>query len=103
MATYIYPEFDLPESAILYASDSHGIYIPKYFAESIKREYISNIDPSDLDSLTMGPDECEHYWDTWHHVESNAVITDSDGNKFCLYQDGDLWLFPVNYEFEESI
>jgi len=95
--------YDLPESAILYADSAHGVYIPQYFAESIKRECVSGVDPFDLDSLAMGPDECEHYWDTWHHVESNAVVTDSDGNQFYLYQDGDLWLIPVDYELEESI
>jgi hypothetical protein len=95
--------FDLPESAILYADSAHGVYIPQYFAESIKRECVSGVDPSDLDSLTMGPDECEHYWDIWHDVESSAIVTDSEGNQFYLYQDGDLWLVPVDHESEESI
>lgn len=94
--------FDLPESAILYADSARGVYIPQYFAESIKRECVSGVDPSDLDSLTMGPDECEYYWETWEVVLNSAVVTNLDGNQFYLYQDGDLWLVPVDYEFEES-
>lgn len=95
--------YDLPETAILYASDRHGVYIPQIFAETIKRDCVSGVDPSDLDSLALGPDECEYYWDIWNEVESNAVITDSNGNQFSLYQDGDLWLVPTNHEFEESM
>lgn len=95
--------YDLPETAILYASDRHGIYIPQYFAESIKRECVSGVALSDLDALALGPDDCEYYWDIWNDAESNAIVTDSEGNQFYLYQDGDLWLVPVDHEIEESI
>jgi len=86
------------ENAILYASDRHGVYIPQYFAESIKREFISGIDLTDLHILEVGPDLCnESYWNVWNDVEMNAIVTDPDsGIEYCLYQDGDLWLVPVN-------
>jgi hypothetical protein len=57
----------------------------------------------DLDQLAMGPDSCEHYWDIWTDVLDNTTLTDSDGQKWQLYQDGDLWLVPSNaFEAWES-
>ncbi len=92
--------FDLPESAILYASDRHGIYIPQYFAESVKPECLSGVSGEDVAILLSGPDH-EHYWDAWDVVCSNATLTDSNGVTFYIWQDGDLWLVPTNFEFEE--
>lgn len=102
--------YDLPETAILYASDSYGVYIPQNFAESINRESISGIDLADLDALALGPDDstdehwpsAESYWDIWGDVESNAILTDSEGNQFRLYQDGDLWLVPIDWQPTEE-
>ena len=89
--------YDLPDNAILYASDRHGIYIPQYFAESVNRDRLSGVPDSDLDALALGPDSCDYYWDIWHDVECNAIVTDSDGTTFSLYQDGDLWLVPTDW------
>lgn len=97
--------YDLPESAILYANSAHGVYIPQYFAESINR-YVINLWSSwidDLDSLCLGPDTCEDYWEIWEDMLNRLVICDPDtGIEYYLYQDGDLWLVPVDYELEES-
>ena len=92
--------YDLPETAILYASDRHGIYLPQYFAESIKPECLSGVSGEDLAILLDGPDH-EHYLDAWCDVCSTAKITDSNGVTFYLYQDGDLWLIPTDCEWEE--
>jgi hypothetical protein len=84
------------ENAILYTSDRHGIYIPQYFAESIKPECLTNVSSDAMDILKAGPDHME-YWDAWNDVEAQATVTDpSNGIEYYLWQDGDLWLIPVN-------
>ena len=93
--------YNLPETAILYASDRHGIYIPQYFSESIKPECLSGVSGEDMAILLAGPDH-ESYWDAWADVCDHAVLTDSNGVTFHLWQDGDLWLVPSDFEFEES-
>ena len=93
---------DLPETAVLFASDRHGVYIPQYFAESINRDMLSGVTDSDLDALALGPDSCGHYWDIWNDVECSAIVTDNDGTTFSLYQDGDLWLVPTDWIPEDD-
>ena len=92
--------YDLPETAILYASDRHGIYIPQYFAESVNREKLSGVSSEDMHILLVGPDH-EYYWDTWCDVCDHAKLTDSSGVTFYLYQDGDLWLIPSDHEWKD--
>ena len=92
--------YDLPETAILYASDRHGIYIPQYFSESIKPECISGVSDEDVAILLAGPNH-EHYWDAWDVVCNNATLTDSNGVTFYIWQDGDLWLIPTDFEFKD--
>ena len=91
---------DLPESAILYASDRHGIYIPQYFAESIEPECLSGVSNEDLAILLVGPDH-EFYWDAWADVCDNAVLMDSNGVTYYIWQDGDLWFVPTDHEWGE--
>jgi hypothetical protein len=99
-------EFDLPESAILYADGARGVYIPQYFAESIRRECVEGVSQDDWDILMQDPnsDDCPTwYWDTWASVEQSAIVTDpSNGIAYRLYQDGDLWLVPVDWNTEEE-
>ena len=78
---------------ILFLSDARGIYIPRDFATGIDRSRVTGIDPADLDYLADGPDG-EHYWDTWADVCARAVVTDRDGVRYSVYQDGDCWLLP---------
>jgi len=92
---------DLPETAILYASDRHGIYIPQYFSESIKPECISGVSGVDMAILLAGPDHDE-YWDAWVDVCNDAILTDSNGITYYLWQDGDLWLVPTDHEWKED-
>ncbi len=77
--------------ADLYASDSRGVYIPQYFAETVKRDCVSGVSDGDWKILEYGP-EHEHYWDTWNKVNDNAVINSPDGRIGFLYQNGDLWV-----------
>lgn len=92
--------YNLPETAILYASDRHGIYIPQYFSESVKPECLSGVSGEDMAILLSGPDH-EFYWEAWEVVCNNAVLTDSNGVTFYLWQDGDLWLVPTHFEFKD--
>ena len=92
--------FDLPENAILYADSARGIYIPQHFAESIKRDCVTGISPVQFAILRHGPED-EFYWDVWCEVEQSAIVTGSNGQEFCLYQDGDLWLVPTDWKPED--
>lgn len=65
----------------------HGVYIPQAFAESCA--HWSGL-PEDFQDLLLGP-ESEDYWDIWTDVLNNATYTDSAGNVWHLWQDGDLW------------
>jgi hypothetical protein len=96
---------NLPDESILYADSSRGIYIPQYFAESVNRSAIVEGSKwiNDLDELTKGPDECESYWDIWADILDNMTLHDnSSGIEYGLYQDGDLWLVPVDAQWESE-
>lgn len=90
--------FDLPENSICFSDSAYGIYIPQYFAEAVDRDRVENISDEQYEILLEGPDS-EFYWDVWVEVEESAVITDSNGQKFSLYQDGDLWLVPLEADW----
>ena len=90
----------IPDGSILYASDSHGVYIPQYFAESVIRETVENVTPEDWSYLEAGPDD-EWYWEAWDSVMNKARVKHpTTGEEFYLYQDGDLWLIPVDAEWD---
>ena len=97
---------------MLFLSDSRGIYIPRDFATDIKRECLSGVIMADLDYLARGPHDikethnepahdAEAYWDVWQTVCDNAIVTDTDGTEYTLYQDGDLWLVEQGAESNE--
>jgi hypothetical protein len=87
-----YSELDL-DKAELYADSNRGMYIPQFFAQSVKRDLIKNIDADDWNILLAGPDH-ELYWDVWETVLDNAEINHPDLGKCILFQDGDLWIVP---------
>ena len=76
------------EAVQLLLSDNRGIYIPKNFYNDFDLEKwnVSNIDLSDLDNVYS-----DGYWDTWNIVLNNSFFISENGDKFNLYQDGDLW------------
>jgi hypothetical protein len=75
------------KQAVLFASDSRGIYIPQHFAESYDRDTWNPIDADDLAILLHGP-EHESYWDAWCDVMDSAK-TICGGS---LHQEDDLWV-----------
>lgn len=90
---------DLGKAVLLFA-DSRGVYIPKEFAETINREFVTGVSAEDYRILMAGPEHTD-YWDAWADVCDNATITDPKLGECKLYQDGDLWLVPVPVDTEE--
>lgn len=89
------------ENIILFADDSRGIYIPQYFAEAVKQEFVQGITEEQWRDLESGP-EGEHYWDTWETVLNTASVL-KDGLTYSLHQDGDLWLVDFDNASEEDL
>lgn len=80
---------------LLWLSDARGQYIPRDFANSFsdRSKHVANVSAEEWAILEAGPDH-EFYWDTWADVSDTAVITDENGIKFHVWQDGDCWLVP---------
>lgn len=94
--------FDLPDSAILFADSARGVYIPQHFAESVNRANVTGVSDEDFAILASDPHETEWLWETWDSVLNNARLHDpSTGITYCLYQDGDLWLVPEDWQPED--
>ncbi len=86
----------------LFLSDARGVYIPRDFAQSIKRECVTGISDDDYKILEAGPDH-EWYWEAWEDVCNNAVVTDpQSGTVYTVYQDGDCWLIEQGASFNDS-
>ena len=87
--------------AILFLTDARGQFIPRDFAETINRDYVTGVSDEDWLKLEAGPDH-EWYWDTWIDVEQNARIYNPDTQLvYSVYQDGDCFLVPLNCTFPE--
>ena len=91
----------------LLLSDARGVYIPRDFCQNF------DLDKWHVDQkythLLSSPNN-EWYWDYWDVVCSVAYFVDELGNKWELYQDGDLWAIchklmtdaeRVNFGFDE--
>lgn len=75
----------------IYADANRGVYIPQFFAQTVKRELLRGVESSDLEILEAGPDH-ESYWDAWASVLDNAEIVTEAGESLVLYQDDDLFV-----------
>jgi len=78
----------------LLVSDRNGVYIPQIFAGFDFTNW-SGIDPEDIEVLLRGPnhEDSQNYWDVWTDVTDTAIHTDTNGNVWRLWQDGDLWIY----------
>ena len=86
----------MSNSIILFLDSARGQYIPRDFAQTIKREYIKGVSLELLESLAKNDSaEYDDYWDDWHFVLDNAKIL-FNGAEYTLHHDGDLWL--VNFD-----
>jgi hypothetical protein len=85
------------EDSILIVNESYGIYVPMIFAERIDRKCINGVNDDELNELSQEPDSTDSYWDLWDKVLNNCIVTDRRNNvQYSLYQDGDLWLVPLD-------
>lgn len=81
------------ELAELFADSARGVYIPQFFAESVRRDLVTGVDQEQWDILESGPDH-ELYWDVWCEVTDGATLHHPNLGECYLYQDGDLWIVP---------
>ena len=88
---------------LLWLNDARGIYIPRDFANSFadRAKHVQNVSDEDWTILEAGPDH-EWYWEAWVNVCDNAIVTDNDGVRFRVHQDGDCWLIPEGMEWSEE-
>lgn len=86
--------------ALFWLDSARGVYIPRDFAD-IDHSAVTGVSDDDWAVLAEGPGH-EFYWETWDDVLSNAVVTDNNGVKYTLHQDGDLWLIPEGMEWSDS-
>lgn len=95
-------EVDAP-TMMLWLSDNRGVYIPRDFATSFKdrAKNVKGVSDADWAILEAGP-EHEEYWDAWSSVLDNATVTDDHGREYTLHQDGDLWLVPLEWVWDED-
>ena len=75
---------------------SHGVFVPKVFAQTINRELLSGVSGETLDYLAKEESlEDDGFWDAWDSVLNNARIT-HNGKIYHLHQDGDL--FAIDWD-----
>ena len=80
----------------LLVDSHHGVYVPQIFAQMVQAD---QIEADDKSILLEGP-ENEDYWETWEDVLNYCELTDTDGQKFTLHHDSDLWAVPVGFDWE---
>jgi hypothetical protein len=87
---------------VLVISDTWGIYIPQRYCSHIDEEIAEemHIPFEDVQICQAGPDH-EWYWESWDIICQNAEWI-SDGVKWGLHQDGDLWEVPEGFSFEDE-
>lgn len=96
-------------AVILILSDARGIYIPRDF---ITNEF-GEIDASHCAAWGLTEEdkewwqdasnpENEYYWDAWDWILDNAEFVDEEGDKYQLWQDGDLWAICYDKMTEEE-
>lgn len=75
----------------LLLSDSHGVYIPKLWAEGISKAEARELGVGwwAVETCQHGPD-VEHYWDAWQEILDSAEW-EENGIEWRLHQNGDLW------------
>jgi len=87
----------------LLLSDSHGIYIPKLWADEISSEEEAESFSVSWESVLLcqsGPEE-EHYWEAWQEILDSAQW-EEDGVEWRLHQGGDLWRVRSDVELPDG-
>lgn len=87
----------------LILSDSHGIYIPKLWADALEDEEEAesySVSWEDVLICQAGPDH-ELYWESWDAILQNALWNEN-GEDWRLLQNGDLWAVRSEVEIPED-
>jgi hypothetical protein len=87
----------------LILSDSHGVYIPKLYCESLTEEDAEDLSVNweDIKTCQSGPD-ADFYWEAWQSICDDARIVDNNGDEWRLCQSGDLWEIRADVEIPEE-
>jgi hypothetical protein len=88
----------------LLLGDSHGIYIPKLWADEIGDEEEAeefSVSWEDVLICQAGPDH-ELYWEAWDAILRDAQWSERDGDEWTLHQNGDLWAVKPDVEIPEE-
>ena len=88
----------------LILSDSHGVYIPKLWADELEDEEEADsysVSWEDVLICQAGPDH-ELYWEAWESILQNAQWSERDGDEWTLHQNGDLWAVKLDVEIPEE-
>jgi hypothetical protein len=85
--------------------DASGVYIPQRFVteclEPTKGRWVY-IGDWPRGECAAGP-ETDGYWEAWEDILSRAAYIDEEGNTYCLWQDGDLWLLDSSRMTDEEL
>lgn len=87
----------------LLLGDSHGVHIPKLWADEIGDEEEAesfSVSWGDVLACQAGPD-AEGYWDAWDAILRDAQWNEN-GEEWSLHQNGDLWAVKVDIEIPEE-
>ena len=84
----------------LLLNSARGVYIPQNFVECVDADewHLSEYDVKELIDYNN-----EFYWDAWNSVLDNAYFVDDRGNKWTLFQDGDLWALCFELMTDEEL
>ena len=95
--------FDVSENdhggILHFCDENRGIYCPQHFVDTFDSSYYPEIEKyrDDLSS----PDNV-NYWEAWQELIDKLEITDSNGNAWGIYQDGDVYLICIQYMDDET-
>ena len=82
----------------LLLSDSRGIYIPRDFLDFDLDKW--HIKLSDEDLTILQDPYNDYYWDVWENILQNAYFVDEKGDRWALWQDGDLWAVMDGFYYD---
>lgn len=81
-------------SAVCVIDSHHGKYIGQIFAQMYEPYLRKLISKDAIDSLLLGPEESDMYFDMWADLE-DIKLTNEEGKSFRFRQvDGDMFEIP---------
>lgn len=80
-------------------SDHLGRYITKHFFEQYP-QFLDHLNPEDREAAL----DVEHddHFEIWEAFERNFEVTDSDGMKWRVYTDGDIFFVREDHVWENE-